>query len=64
MKPLLRPEELATMLGVAKGTVYLWAKQGILPSLTLQKCVRFRREEIEDWLRERERGASGTAKGV
>lgn len=64
MEPLLRPDELSTMLGVARGTVYLWAKKGIIPSLMLGKCVRFRRSEIEEWLRQRERGGNGTAKAA
>jgi excisionase family DNA binding protein len=38
---LIRPEELATGLGVAKPTIYLWAKKGVLPCVRLQGCVRF-----------------------
>lgn len=55
----IRPEELATGLGVAKPTIYLWAKKGVLPCVRLQGCVRFDPGEIKAWLEERQVPASG-----
>jgi len=50
MEDLVRAEDVAKFLGVAKVTVYKWAETGLLPYYRLhKKSVRFRREDIEDF---------------
>ena len=38
-KGLMRPEELAELLGVSKLTVLRWAKKGIIPCVRIQNMV-------------------------
>jgi excisionase family DNA binding protein len=50
----LTPSEVAVLLHVSPKTVSRWATQGYLPCLvTLGGHRRFRREDIDDILRER-----------
>lgn len=44
---LLRPAEVAQILGVSVNAVYLWAKTYRIPSITLGRSVRFRRADIQ-----------------
>jgi excisionase family DNA binding protein len=55
---LWTPRQLADYLGVKLSTVYLWIKERRIPYVVLskgarKKCVRFRPDEIETWLRKR-----------
>lgn len=55
LKPYLTPNEAATALMVAPGTVRLWAEKGLLQAQTTAGGHRrFLRSEIERFLRERE----------
>lgn len=49
--PLLTIDELAAELGLAKATLREWCWQKRIPYVKLGRAVRFRREEIEAWLR-------------
>jgi len=49
----LSPQELATMLGVSKLTVYGWTSRQQIPFYRIGRLVRFRPEEVERWLTER-----------
>lgn len=49
--PLLTINELAAELGLAKATLREWCWQKRIPYVKLGRAVRFRREEIEAWLR-------------
>jgi excisionase family DNA binding protein len=50
-KLLLTVREVAELLGVAPGTIFHWAAQGRLPCVRLsQRCLRFKKSEIEEWL--------------
>ncbi len=51
---LIRPDQLAKMLGVAQVTVYSWAKRGVIPHIRLEGVIRFDREEIAQWIKERQ----------
>lgn len=51
---LLTAEDVAAMLGVPKSWIYEQSRQGRIPTITLGRYRRFRREAIEDWLREQE----------
>ena len=42
--------EVATYLGMAERTIYVWAQQGKIPAFKLGSSWRFRRSEIDAWL--------------
>lgn len=64
MKPLLTPADLAELAQVPLGTVYQWSYKGTGPaSLKLGRHLRFRREDVEAWLQEREIPADRLAPG-
>jgi excisionase family DNA binding protein len=48
---LIAPEELAAGLGIARVTVYAWARRGKIPYLKFEGVVRFEPEEIAQWLK-------------
>ena len=47
---LLTVQELAQQLHVKAATLYAWAAQGKIPSLKLNGLLRFRQDEIDQWL--------------
>ncbi len=50
---LLRPEEVASTLGIALSTVYAWAYERRLPTVKLRgRALRFRQSDIERIIRE------------
>ena len=52
MSDLLSPQEFADYVGVPVRTVYAWNHQGTGPTpIKVGKHVRYRREDIEAWLR-------------
>jgi prophage regulatory protein len=53
MQPLIRPDDLAKMLGVSKGAIYSWCRRGVIPHIRLEKCIRFDPQEIQEWLNDR-----------
>lgn len=53
---LLDADAVATMLGMGRDWVYAEARADRIPHVKLGRYTRFRREAIEDWIRERERG--------
>ena len=56
MTKLLRASEVAKLLQVDRSTVYEWAREGWLPSVALTPgTVRFRAEEVEEFVQKRER---------
>jgi len=46
----LSPKELSKYLKVSKPWPYQMARRGLLPYYKLGKVIRFRREDIEDFL--------------
>ena len=54
MRPLLRPAEVAYLLGLSKRTVYDLARNGRLPYYRLgdtdRSPVRFRHEDVENYI--------------
>ena len=50
---LLRPDEVAKALGITVDTVYKWCARGLLPHYRLEKCVRFKLEDVQDFLSQR-----------
>ena len=54
MDKLLKPEEVAELLGVEKSTIYQWTHQGFIPHVKLRNLVRFRPKAIAEWVQKRE----------
>jgi excisionase family DNA binding protein len=53
---LLTADELAVLLGVPRTWVYEQSRAGRIPTVTLGRYRRYRREAIEAWLQELETG--------
>ncbi len=50
---LLRPDEIASLLGIPLATIYRWRSRGDGPSgIRVGHHVRYRREDVERWLDE------------
>jgi excisionase family DNA binding protein len=52
----LDADTVAEILGMGRDWVYAEARADRIPHIKLGRYTRFRREAIEDWIRERERG--------
>jgi len=50
---LLSIEETADFLGISKNTLYEWIVQKRIPHLKVGRLVKFRREELDEWLKKR-----------
>ena len=50
---LLRPEDVARMLKVAKVTPYAWARRGVLAHYRLEGVIRFKLEDIKAFIEAR-----------
>ena len=50
---LLRPDEVAKALGITTDTVYKWCSRGLLPHYRLEKCIRFKLEDVQEFLAQR-----------
>ena len=56
MDKLLKPIDLAEVLGVSPGTVYSWISRRVdIPHVKIAGTVRFREKAVMDWLMEKER---------
>jgi excisionase family DNA binding protein len=51
--PLLKPEQAAQLLAVRTSWIYEAVRTNRLPCLRIGRHIRFTREMLEDWLRER-----------
>ncbi len=50
---LLKPEDVARILKVAKVTPYAWARRGVLPHYRLEGVIRFKLEDIKAFVEAR-----------
>jgi excisionase family DNA binding protein len=50
MDKFLSVKELSQLLSIKQSTIYFWAHQGIIPYYKIKKLIRFREEEIKEWL--------------
>lgn len=53
---LLTAEQVADLLGVPRSWVYEQSRRGTIPTVTLGRYRRYRREAIDAWVLEIERG--------
>jgi excisionase family DNA binding protein len=57
---LLTGRQVADLLGVSTKTVLRWALEGELPSIRLSnRAIRFRQDQLEQWLEQRTAPARG-----
>jgi len=54
MIKLLTPEELSHILHVKVSTIYQWTHMGIIPFIKIGKLIRFKEEDIKEWIDKRE----------
>jgi excisionase family DNA binding protein len=47
----LSVEEISAYLGVKRDTVYTWRKEKDLPAHKFGRLWKFRREEVDEWIR-------------
>lgn len=52
-KQLLNTEEASEFLGIRKNTLYEWIIQKKIPYIKVGRLVKFRREDLENWLKRR-----------
>jgi excisionase family DNA binding protein len=58
-EPLLTAEQVAELIGMRTDYVYELSRRGRIPTITFGRTRRYRREAIEAWLAEIERGSLG-----
>jgi excisionase family DNA binding protein len=58
--PLLTAEQVGELLGVPKTWVYEQSRKGRIPTVTLGRYRRYRREAIEHWIEQLETEGSGS----
>ncbi len=51
MEPmLLTVEQLSQYLSIKRSTIYAWVERRIIPHYKIQRSVRFKKEEIDQWI--------------
>ena len=50
---LLKPEQVSKALGVTNSTVYKWVDRKLLPYYRIERCIRFKIEDVQDFLARR-----------
>jgi len=50
LKKLLTVKDVAKLLSVAQSTVYSWVVSGDIPYYKLGKAIRFKEEDVLQWL--------------
>jgi excisionase family DNA binding protein len=56
---LLTSAELAELLGFAASTIVAWAEKGTIPAFKIGGRLRFRENEVLDWLEQRRVARAG-----
>ena len=51
MTKLLKPSEVAELIGVSVGTIQRWTREMRIPHTKIGRHLRFVRTDIEEWLR-------------
>lgn len=55
MEKLLTVEQLSGLIQIKRSTIYEWTHSGFIPHYKLPKGVRFKENEIDQWLRKRQK---------
>jgi len=50
---MLKPKEVAELLGVRLSTIYSWTHTGFIPHVKVGRLLRFRMDEITTWISKR-----------
>ena len=58
MNPLLTPKQIAELLSCTPSTIYSWVAGGTIPYYKIGRLIRFKLEEIEEWLGELRKNTS------
>jgi len=53
MEKLLTPDEVCSLLGIEKSTLYAWTSRRRIPFLKINGLLRFREKDLEQWLRKK-----------
>lgn len=53
----LKPDEVATYLGVSRNTVYRWCKAGDIESVKVRKTLRIQKSTLLEWIAKQERAS-------
>lgn len=61
-KLLLKPSEVAQILGIGRSLIYELIARGEIPSVRLGRCIRVPTESLQRWLRDKEDGKSKESK--
>lgn len=64
LEELLAPSDVARMLKVKLPTVYSWKARGVLGHVQLGGCVRFRRQDVREFIEAGLRAATRVPKGM
>ena len=51
LESLLTAEQVAQLLNVRKKTVYTWAEQGRIPAYRINKALRFRESDLQEFIK-------------
>ncbi|MFC2048689.1 helix-turn-helix domain-containing protein [Elusimicrobiota bacterium] len=54
MNEIFTADELADYLRIKKNTIYIWVSQKRIPYTKIGRCTRFKRSEIDRWIKENE----------
>ncbi|MBW8003106.1 MAG: helix-turn-helix domain-containing protein [Planctomycetes bacterium] len=52
LNPLLRPQQVAEILGVKLSTIYKYSMSGTLPSVKINGNLRFQEKQIQDFIQQ------------
>lgn len=58
----LSVEEIATYLGIKRDTVYKWIERRSMPAHKVGSLWKFKKDEIDDWVRSGNAGNAGAYK--
>jgi excisionase family DNA binding protein len=59
----LSVDEIATYLGIKRDTVYSWISNKDLPAHRVGRLWKFKREEVDEWVRQGGAAQDGDADG-
>ena len=55
---LLKPSEVAQILGIGRSMAYELINQEVIPSIRLGRCIRVSKESLEQWIKDNEIGST------